>query len=495
VGVVIGCDLGSQSVKAVVVDAAGRTLSGGSAPLDIDYPQPGWAEQDAGEWLRAIGQVVRQARVAAGVGEDEVEAIGFASQVDGAVAVDDANRPLAPAIIWMDRRATHEAEALAGRIDASRMFRLTGLNLDAYHAAPKFAWLRATLAADRRPSPDAFLLPGAFVVASLTGERLLDHSNASSTMLYDVARRAWCDELLEAVEIPAGQLGAIAEASVVAGQLTPTAASALGLSTTCRVVVGCGDEHGACLGAGVLGPGAVCDITGTAEPVAAATDRPVFDDTRLVETHAHAAPRTWLIENPGFVSGGSTRWLAELLGTAQEALPALAAEVPPGSDGLRFIPALSGSVTPRWNGHARGVFSGLALSHGRSHLARAVFEGCTFALRDLVDRLADLGLAGDEVRVVGGGARSPFWLQLKADVTGRVVRVVEASEATAVGAAMLAGVGVGHVRDLDEAAAAMVRLSPTAFGPDPRVRDVYDGAYHGYRALFDAVEPTFGATA
>jgi xylulokinase len=495
VGVVIGCDLGSQSVKAVVVDADGRTLAGGSAPLEIDYPQPGWAEQDAGEWLRAIGQVVRQARVEAGVAADDVEALGFASQVDGAVAVDEANRPLAPAIIWIDRRATREAEALSGRVDASRLFRLTGLNLDAYHAAPKIAWLRAALAAQARPRPDAFLMPGSFVVASLTGERVLDHSNASSTMLYDVARRAWCGELLEAVDLRAEQLGAIAEASVVAGRLTPTAAAALDLSTACRVVVGCGDEHGACLGAGVLGPGAVCDITGTAEPVAAATHRPVFDDTRLVETHAHAAPRTWLIENPGFVSGGSTRWLAELLGTTQEALPGLAAEVQPGSDGVRFVPALSGSVTPRWNGHARGVFSGLALSHGRAHLARAVFEGCTFALRDLVDRLAELGLAGDEVRVVGGGARSPFWLQLKADVTGRIVRVVEASEATAVGAAMLAGVGVGHVGDLHEAAATMVSLSSAAFEPDLSVRDVYDDAYRGYRALFDAVEPTFGETA
>jgi xylulokinase len=241
----------------------------------------------------------------------------------------------------------------------------------------------------------------------------------------------------------------------------------------------------------VLGPGVVCDITGTAEPVAAATDRPVFDDHRLVETHAHADPRAWLIENPGFVSGGSTRWLAGILDTTQDSLPSLAAEAPAGSDGLRFVPALSGSMTPRWNEHARGVFSGLALSHGRAHLARAVLEGCTFALRDIVDRLAALGLAGDEVRVVGGGARSPFWLQLKADVTGRTVRVVEAAEATAVGAAMLAAVGAGLMDGLDEAAAAMVRLAARSFEPDPALRAVYDDAYAAYRDLFDAVEPTF----
>jgi len=492
-GLVIGCDLGSQSVKAVLVAPDGAVQATASAPLEIRYPRPGWAGQDARDWLAAIGAVVREVRTAGGADPDDVAAIGFASQVDGAVAVDAGNEPLAEAIIWMDRRATREVAELGDRIGADRLFELTGLNVDASHAGPKFAWLRASLPPDRRRQVDAYLLPGAFVVARLTGRRVLDHANASSTMLYDVSRRRWARELLDAVELDTPQLGEIVDAPVVAERLTEAAASELQLTTRCAVVIGTGDEHGACLGAGVLRAGTVCDITGTAEPVAAAADRPVFDDARLVETHAHADPRAWLIENPGFVSGGSTRWLASLLDTTQDRLPHLAAEAPPGADGLRFLPALSGAVAPRWNEHARGVFSGLALSHGRPHLARAVLEGCTFALRDIVDRLDALGLAGDEMRVVGGGARSPFWLQLKADVTGRVVRVVEADEATAVGAAMLAGVGAGLMRDLDEAAGAMVRLSPRAFEPDRDRRAAYDAAYGAYRALFDAVEPTFSA--
>lgn len=486
---VIGCDLGSQSVKAIVVDGDGRQAGVGSAPLDLVHEHPGWAGQDPHAWLSAIETAVRQARADAGVAAAAIDAIGFASQVDGVVAVDGANRPVANAVIWMDRRATIETDELGERVGADRIFKLTGLNLDASHTAPKIAWLRRHERAAATAA--AFLAPGAFVVAHLTGERVVDHANASSTLLYDVSARDWSPELLAAADLEAALLGRVADSTAVAGTLRAEAAEALGLTPACRMVVGTGDEHGATLGAGVMDSTAICDITGTAEPVTTASDRPVFDDTRLVETHGHADPRAWLIENPGFVSGGSTRWLAELLETTQDQLPTMAERAPAGSDGVRFVPALSGAMTPRWNSYARGVFSGLALNHGRPHLARALFEGCCFALRDIVDRMAELGLASDELRVVGGGARSGFWLQMKADVTGRRVRRVETEEATAMGAAMIAAVAAGHVAGLDEAAAAMVSLSDRALEPEPALREVYDAAYREYRALFDAIEPTW----
>ncbi len=486
---VIGCDLGSQSVKAVVVDGDGRQVGLGSAPLDLIHEHPGWAGQDPHAWLGAIEQAVRQARESAGIAPADIDAIGFASQVDGTVAVDAANRPLANAIIWMDRRATAETEELGERIGTDRLFTLTGLNLDASHTAPKIVWLRRH--DEDAARADAFLAPGAFVVAHLTGERVSDYANASSTLLYDVNARDWSGELLEAAGIDAALLGRVAPSTDIAGTLRPEVAEALGLTPACRVIVGTGDEHGATLGAGVLDSRAICDITGTAEPVTTASDRPVFDDTRLVETHGHADPRAWLIENPGFVSGGSTRWLAEVLETTQDALPALAERAPAGSDGVRFVPALSGAMTPRWNSYARGAFSGLALSHGRPHLARAVFEGCCFALRDIVDRFAEIGLDADELRVVGGGARSGFWLQMKADVTGRTVRLVETEEATAIGAAMLAATGQGSMPSLDAAAEAMVRLSSHVLEPNRELGPVYDEAYRAYRGLFDAVETTW----
>jgi xylulokinase len=487
---VIGCDLGSQSVKAVLVDADGKVRGTASVSLEMAHRHPGWADQDAGEWLTAVGRVVRALREATGVPASSVRALAFASQVDGVVAVNQINRPVAPAIIWMDRRATRQAMALQERVGIQTLLDTTGLNPDAYHVAPKLAWLREEGGA---ASADAYLLPGSFLVASLTGERVIDHANASCTMLYDVGRRTWAPRLLDAAEVGPEHLGRLAEASEVAGYLTEAAAADLGLTADCHVAVGTGDEHGACLGAGALDRGVVVDITGTAEPVAAATREPVFDAERLVETHAHAAPGTWLIENPGFVSGGSVRWLADVLGATQQHVLALAGSAPPGSGGVVFLPTLSGSMTPRWDASARGVFSGLAMSTSPAHLARAVLEGCTYALRDLVDRLEALGLDG-ELRVVGGGGRSGEWMQLKADVTGRAVRSVLADEATAVGAAMLAATAVGMTSSLQEAADAMVRLASHSVEPTdhPGVRETYAVGYAAYRRLFDAVEPTFG---
>lgn len=421
-----------------------------------------------------------------------VAAIGLASQVDGLVAVDGGHRALAPAIIWMDRRATRQTDMLRQKIDPAEVLRITGLNVDAGHVAPKILWLR-----DERPDliarTRAYLLPGAYLVAQLTGEVVVDHANASSTMLYDVVRRSWSDAMLESTGIDGSFLGTIMAATAVAGTLRPAAAAELGLSPACLVVVGTGDEHGACLGAGAIREDVICDITGTAEPVACASLRPVIDPTGLVETHGHADERVWLVENPGFVSGGSVRWYLDLTGETEASLDA-AALVPPGSNGVTFLPALGGSTTPRWNEQARGVFAGLSLNHGRPHLGRALLEGCTFALRDLVDRLGELGLGGQELRVVGGGARSDLWLQMKADITGRTVRTLVAAEATAIGAVQLAAVGAGVFRDLDEAVDRLTELEPRAYTPNPANRAAYDDAYLRYQRLFAAIDPLHTST-
>ena len=447
-----------------------------------------WAEQDPLAWQRALVEVVASLKEQGRVPADEVGALGFASQVDGVVAVDAEDRPLRPAIIWMDRRAARQAAALRDGVSDDEVRAITGLNLDAYHGAPKIAWI-----VDEEPEvarrTAAYLLPGAFLVARLTGERVVDHANASSTMLYDITTRAWSPRMLEATGLHAEQLGRVAHAREVAGPLTVGAADELGLTTACRVVVGTGDEHGAALGAGVIRPGIVCDITGTAEPVGVAALEPIIDPTGLLETHGHADERAWFIENPGFVSGGSVRWYLDIVGGDEARLDAEAAAVPPGSGGVTFIPALAGSTTPRWDEHARGVFSGLALGHGRGHLGRAVLEGCTFGLRDLVERLAELGLDSDEIRVVGGGARSATWLRMKADATGRTVRILDVPEATALGAAHLAATAAGIFTDLDEAIERSTVLDPTPYEPDPTVRAAYDDAYGTYRRVFDALEP------
>jgi xylulokinase len=487
---VIGCDVGSQSLKGVLVDAGGTIVAEASAAYELSFPRPGWAEQDPEDWLRALRTVVCALLERGGVAAGDVGALGLASQVDGVVAVNGRGLHLRPAIIWMDRRAEAQSRALGGRISKERIFDITGLNLDSSHVAPKILWLR-----DEEPEvfqeADAFLLPGSYLVHRLTGERVVDYSNASSTMLYDVRAKGWSEKMLSSADLDPGVLGRVAPADEVAGALTRAGAEEVGLDPGTKVVVGCGDEHGACLGAGLVVSNLVCDITGTAEPVCAAADEPVFDETGLVETHAHADSRLWLIENPGFVSGGSLRWYSDNIArVGYDEMTRDAERVPPGSEGLVFLPCLSGAMTPTWNGNARGVFHGLSMRHGLAHMTRAVFEGCAFGFRDIVDRFGEMGIGGEEVRVVGGGADSPFWCQIKADATGRTLRALKSREATATGAAMLAGVAEGTYASLDAAAEDLVELG-AAYRPNPAARAAYDDAYGLYRAAYAALEPVF----
>lgn len=489
----IGCDVGSQSLKGLLLDPDGRVVAQASAAYDVEYPHPGWAQQDPLAWRDALGDVVRRLVRDASIRREAVAVIGLASQVDGLVAVDDDAEPLHPAIIWLDRRATAETQTIRDSIDVAEVRRITGLNTDASHVGPKILWLRDSLPRVYELAT-GLLLPGGALVNWLTGERVVDHANASSTLLYDIATGSWSTRMLDLLGIDVGRLGTITAAAQLVGPLRPAAAAALGLTTSTRLVTGTGDEHGASLGAGGIRPGVVVDIAGTAEPVCVAATAPIIDESGLVETHGHADPRVWLVENPGFVSGGSVSWFRDAIGggaTPSELDLAASTTTTPGSDGVTFLPTLSGATTPRWNDRARGVYAGLSLNHGRAHLFRALLEGCTFAVRDIVDRLDGMGLAGEEIRVVGGGARSPLWLQMKADVMGRPVRVLANSEAAALGATMLAGVGAGIFGDLDQAVDRLTVLEPAGFEPDPATRGAYDEAYARYRQLFDAVEPRF----
>jgi len=487
-GYLIGADIGSQSVKAVLLDPDGTTVGSAGHGFAMSHPASGWAEQDPADWSRGLTLAVRTLLRRAGVGPSQVTHLGLASQVDGVVAVDAKLRPLRPAIIWLDRRAAAQAADLAGRLGAGRIFATTGLNADASHIAPKLMWLR-----DNEPAVYArarsFPPPGGYLLGWLTGVLAQDHANASSTMLYDVRAGDWDAEMLQASGLDSGRLAEIRPAAQVAGTLTAAAAAELGLTTRCAVVTGTGDEHAACVGAGAITPGLVADVTGTAEPVAVTAPGPVFDPERVVETHAHAITGLLLVENPGFVSGGCTLWCAQsILGTDQAGLFAQAAQAPAGSDGVLFLPTISGSTVPRWNDRMRGVFAGLGMNHERVHLARAVLEGCAFALNDVLGRLTALGLGGGEIRVVGGGARSALWLQIKADVTGRTIQPVLADEPTALGAAVLAGLAAGTFADAADAVARTVAVASRAYQPDERARGVYAERYAQYRALYDGAE-------
>ena len=484
---VIGCDLGSQSAKAVLMSPGGDILATQSRAYPMHHPYSGWADQDPAEYCSAMADSVRGVVAQAGIRPAEVSHIGLSSQVDGVVAIDQANRPLRPAIIWLDRRAVDQVAQLERAIGADALFERTGLNLDASHTAPKYMWLR-----DQEPEiyRAAAALPsvGGYAVAWLTGRAIQDHANSSSTLLYDVVARDWSDELIDAAGLDRAKLPEIGDATDIAGKLTTEAAKALGLTTRCAVVVSTGDDHASCLGAGGVRPGVVVDICGTAEPVGVASSEPVFDDTRVVETHAHATPGGYLIENPGFVSGGNTLWFAQnILRASQAEFFEMAAKSVPGANGVRFVPALSGSMAPRWNDRVRGAFSGLGMNHDAADLARAILEGNAFAFRDIYDRLRAMGLASS-VRSVGGGSRSTLLLTTKATLCRTPIQRVTTTETSATGGAILAAVAAGFYSGCEEAVDSIVALAPNAIEPDESAEAAYDEAYHDYRRLFDAVE-------
>jgi xylulokinase len=488
---VVGCDVGSQGTKAILLSTQGEVAGEAYEGYSIDYPHPLWAEQPVERWLDALTLAIRRLLSESGVPGKNVRALSLATQVDGVVPIDSNGQPLHPAIIWMDRRASAQCERVRQGLDEAKIFQLTGLNLDATHVAPKIRWL----ADEQAPIYDRvayFLLPGSYVAYALTGELGVDYSNASSTLLLDVYTKSWSQTMADAFGIDLSRLAPVGAATAPLGKLRSGWAETLGLSEETLVMIGCGDEHAACLGVGVTRPGIVGDIAGTAEPVCAASPEPAFDPTRLVETHCHADPDLWLLENPGFVSGGNIRWFRDQFakGETYGVLDSEAAPIPPGAEELTFLPSLMGAMAPTWNESARGTFSGFTLAHSRGHFFRAMLEGSAFAVRDITTQMQTAGIELREMRVVGGGAKSRLWNQIKADVTGLQVNVPEITETTALGAAFLALVGMGAYATLSEASEHIVKIRE-CIDPDPSVQAAYTESYERYRQTYFTLLPVF----
>jgi xylulokinase len=473
----LGLDLGTQSVKVVVCDDRLTVRGMHAVAIATSHPAPDRVEQDPRAWEAALAPAIGGALAAAGARAEDIAALAITGQLDGCVAVDAHGAPVHPALIWQDRRASVQAT----RVAAADVFARTGQVADASHLAPKAAWLR-----DHGVTAARFHQPVSYLVARLTGEAVIDPSLASTTMLLDLATSAWSQDMLDAFAISAAELPGLRHACEIAGALTAEGARLTGLAAGTSVAVGTGDDFTNLLGAGVTEPGSIVCAIGTAEVVGALSLHPVLDRIAaepLVETHVFPTQRAYLIEHPGWLAGGAVRWACELLGLADDAeLDRLAATVPAGADGVTFLPALAGAMTPVWRPHARGSLHGLGASHGKAHVARAVLEGLVFSTRDVVDRLRAMQLGATDVLLVGGGARSRTWAQLRADALGVVHRTAANVDTSPVGAAMIAAVVAGAHGDLASAARSIAAPTET-FVPDPELRPALDDAYARYRAL------------
>lgn len=481
---IVGVDIGTQSLKAVILTPDLEVLGQHAIAYQPEFPEPGWAEQSPKLWEDALRPAIEGALRAANCKSERIKAFGIAGQLDGCIPVDREGLPLHPCLIWMDRRAEGELADIDARLIQERC----GLVLDATHLAAKIRWLKRHVPATREAA--CFHVPVSYVVSRLTDQRVIDHATASTSMVFGLATQDYDDDLLRLFGISRSELPEPAPAQRLAGPLTKAGGALTGLPPGIPVAVGTGDDFASALGAGITSPGRLIDVLGTAEVVGALNAAPVIDAASLVETHGFPGG-LYFVENPGWLSGGAVAWFRQVFGLVDfAALDAEAAATPPGADGVSFVPALSGAMAPEWIASARGAFYGLTPSHGRGHMARAVLEGTAFAMRDVLERVRDLGVRVDAIRCVGGGAKSAFWTQMRADLTGFPVEIARHVDTSPIGAAMLASVAAGLSSDLGQSAA-KVNEGLKIVQPDPSKKAAYDAAYEKYHQLFRHLRPLF----
>jgi xylulokinase len=491
---VLGIDVSTTATKAVLVDETGAVVGIGSAEYAYDVPQPLWSEQDPELWWDGTIAAIRSVLASTGMTGTDIAAIGLTGQMHGAVLLDAADAVLRPAILWNDQRTAAECDAIRAAVGRERLIAITGNDALTGFTAPKLVWVR-----DHEPDiwqrVAHVLLPKDFVRLRLSGEHALDKADGAGTILFDLAARDWSPVILDALGIDPAWMPPTFEGPAVTGTVTAEAAEATGLRAGTPIVAGGGDQAANAVGTGVVSPGTVALSLGTSGVIFAATDRPIFEPDGRVHAFCHALPDRWHLMSVMLSAAGSLRWFREALApdVPFADLVAAAGEVPAGSDGLLFLPYLTGERSPHPDPLARGAFVGLTVRHERRHLTRAVLEGVAFGLRDGLDLMTAAGMpAPREIRVSGGGTASPLWRQILADVLDAEIATVNTSEGAAFGAALLAAVGAGWFASVREATAALVTATPSASpGQD---RGVLGEAHARYRALYPALAPTFHAT-
>lgn len=502
----LGIDLGTSGVKALLIDEAGNTLSSVTREYPLYTPKPLWSEQAPDDWWRETAQAIRDVLAKAGVEGGAVRGIGLSGQMHGMTLLDSGGNVLRHAILWNDQRTAPQCVEIVQRAGGAEAVRGMIANVPPpSYTSPKLLWVREN-------EPEVWsrvaqvLLPKDFIRFKLSGTYATEVSDATGTGLLDVSKRNWSDAMLKLLEVPRAWLPDVAESHVPTAQISASAAEATGLKAGTPIVGGGGDQAAAGVGVGSVRSGIVSVTLGTSGVIFASVDRYTLDPNAGLETFCHAVPDTWHFMGVMLSAGGSLRWHRDNVAYGDpsvasrktldedpyEAMLREAASVPAGAEGLIFIPYLTGERTPHRDSLARGAFVGLTVRHTPAHLTRAVVEGISFGLRDSLELMRNVGLKVNEVRAAGGGARNAHWRQWLADIFEADITLVNSSEGGAFGVALLAGVGTGVWAGTHEACDATLRVtSRTSPTQDASLRRRYDESYAMYRSLYPTLKESF----
>lgn len=500
--VFLGIDVGTSGTKTLAIREDGQILASATREYPLSSPHPGWSEQNPEDWWTAVVESVRAVLSQGNIAPGDVKGIGLSGQMHGSVFLNRDHQVIRPALLWNDQRTAAECEEIEQRAGGREAL----INLVANPAltgftAPKILWLR-------RHEPENYaqvqkiLLPKDYIRFRLTGEFATEVSDASGTLLLDVRNRCWSRELLSKLEIDPALLPTVYESIEVSGTLSSASAGLLGLSSGVPVVGGGGDQAAGAVGNGIVSRGDISATMGTSGVIFAHSDEVQIDAAGRLHTFCHAVPGKWHVMGCVLSAGGSLQWYRNHLGQAEQItakamgvdpyvlLSAEAAQAPPASEGLFFLPYLTGERSPHADPDARGAWIGLTLRHGRPHMVRSVMEGATFAMRDCLEVIREMNIPVGQIRLSGGGGRSEFWRQLQADIYGQEVVTINAEEGPAFGVALLAAAGTGAYSSVEEACRATIRVATRTEADAARVAK-YNAAYPVYQQLYRSLKADF----
>ena len=489
----LGIDVGTGGTRAVLVDSGGRLLSAATAEhAPMSSPQMGWAEQSPDDWWRASCEAIQECLGKSSTPASEIAGIGLTGQMHGLVLLDARDQVIRPALLWCDQRTDEECREITQRVGAQRLIELTANPALTGFTLPKIWWVQ-------RHEPQlwervrSLMLPKDYVRFRLTGSRAIDVADASGTLMFDVVHRRWSKPMLDISQVSEALLPRVFESPQISGEVNEEGARLSGLRVGIPVAAGAGDQAAGAVGMGIVKPGAVSATIGTSGVVFAATSKPVLEPRGRIHTFCHAIPDRWHVMGVTQGAGLSLRWFRDQFGAGKDdgrdpydRLVEEAAKTPPGAEGLLWAPYLMGERTPHLDPNARGALAGITAQHTRAHVIRAILEGVAFSLRDSLTLFQEIGVPIESIRLGGGGARSPLWQQIQADIYGMPVEVLEADEGAAYGAALLAGVGMGHWASVDVACETAVRVAKRV-QPNPKTVMRMNSQYAEYRKLYPAL--------